>query len=139
MSNFNPITTLLCTLLATASYANGCDSLANSNWSGKVKLTSGVVMPVQAHISHVALAGDGMYQLSGTINNEKLTGMFGCVEQRPGEIRSIMLDSQTVQLASHRISPDHQNPTQLVAISGQVNGYSVDTSTDPTNNYLSRT
>lgn len=132
------IYTLFFTLIAVNSYADGCQSLKNSSWAGQLLLSSGSHITLRMQIVNVIPVSEELFALTGTINDEKLTARVGCVEQRPGNIRSILIDTESMHLATHLFIPDHQNPVMLRSLSGKFKDYAIDEISNNSNNYLFR-
>jgi hypothetical protein len=132
------ISTLFFTLLTVNSYGNGCQSLKSSNWSGQLLLSSGTHIALRMQIKNVVPVSEELFALTGTMNDEKLTARVGCVEQRPGNIRSILIDTESMHLTTHLFIPNHQKPVMLRSLSGKFKDYAIDEISNDSNNYLFR-
>ncbi len=132
------IVLLISSIISTTAIADGCQSLANSNWSAKLSLITGVVVTAPVHIGKVIPAGDGLFILKGEISNESFTADYGCVEQQPGQIRSVLINTTTTHLASHTFSPDRKNPFELQNITGVSYGTDIDDTDDKMKSYIRR-
>jgi hypothetical protein len=110
---------LIASTISTAASASGCLSLANTTWSAKLNLENQVTVNAPVHITKVVPVGDGLFTLKGDIGNENfLSDSYGCVEQLPGQIRSLLINTKSTQLASHTPSPDRKNPTLFENVTG---------------------
>jgi hypothetical protein len=137
--NFSKIvSTLFFTFLTVNSYADGCQSLKNSSWEGQLLLSSGSHITLRMQIENVVPVSEELFALTGTMNDEKLIARVGCVEQRPGNIRSILIDTESMHLSTHLFVPDHLNPVMLRSLSGKFKDYVIDGISSDANNYLFR-
>lgn len=138
MSFKNLTLALICTLVSMNSFAAGCQSLKNSDWTGQITLTSGSTVTLNLHISDVIPMTDDQFKLTGTINDEPLSTNIGCIEQAKDSIRSILIGTTKTYLTTHTLSPDHQNPTLLNSLTGNYHSIAVAAVTSSTTNYLTR-
>jgi hypothetical protein len=117
---------------------SGCMGLANTTWSGQVKLINGQISPIQKIVITTVENQGGMFKLNGTIDGEAMTGMFGCSEEDAGKIAMVSFESNSNSLMAMDFAPDSQNPTTMNRLGGRWKGSYVDTTTDPSKNFIKR-
>lgn len=131
------ITSLLFSISSTATvFAEGCASLVNTKWTGQAKIIGGKNEPIQVIIN--SADENGMfYELTGTINNEPLTARVGCME-KPGikKISSVNFENNHTSIGSVKFEPDASNPIKILALSGKIKGKMIDSTSNPSGNYL---
>lgn len=107
----------------------GCETLANTSWSGSTTLSDGVNIDFKIYISGVQYISDGFFSIDGTMNNLPFNkGQGYCYEftmpydnhHGVAGIRIIQNNepSYNFDLTGYIAPPGNTNPTTFINLSG---------------------